>query len=100
MSALTDRLRLTDCYGVSPLGMLLSLLGGATALVLIGGLAIILGGRAAGRTICRNWSSQTGIPTKLAVLYWADSGHCLAQTPDGRWVLNTKVQVYIPGGKP
>jgi hypothetical protein len=100
MSALAYRLRLRDSYGVTPLGVILIALSSIGALILILFLSILYGGRAAGRTICRHWSDQTGIPTKFEVLYWADTGTCLARTPDGRWVLNTKVQVYIPGGKP
>jgi hypothetical protein len=92
-------LRLCDQWGISFFGMICSVLLGCAAIVLVSLLLTIAIGRNAGRTSCHNWSVETGIQTKFAVLYWADTGKCLAKAPDGRWVLNTRVQVYIPGAK-
>ncbi len=52
-----------------------------------------------GRTSCRNWAKRTGVATKFTRLNFFDTGTCLAQAPDGRWVKNTSVQVFIPGAK-
>jgi hypothetical protein len=50
-----------------------------------------------GRTRCKHWAEQTGIPTKYARLTFFDTGTCLAQASDGRWVKNTQVQIFISG---
>ena len=52
-----------------------------------------------GRGICNRWEEQTGVETKFVRLNLFDTGTCLAKAPDGRWVKNTSVQVFIPGGK-
>ncbi len=93
------KLRLTDGYGFTLLGVITTVLLSFVTLILAVGLAVTLGGRAYGRTTCANWSVETGIETKFAVLNWADSGTCLAKTPDGRWVLNSKWTAFVNAGK-
>ncbi len=66
------------------------------AILLIVFGAIVLGGRSVGRTTCRHFSAQTGYPTKFAILNWADTGTCLARTPDGHWTKNTNIIVNVP----
>lgn len=61
---------------------------------------VILPLRAVGRTTCRNFAAQTGYPTKFVVLNWADTGTCLARTPDGHWTKNTNIIVNVPAVKP
>ena len=93
------RLRLTDRYGATPLGIILTILLSFLAVMALVVFLVVALSRPIGRTTCRNWSGQTGIPTKFVVLNVFDTGTCLARTPDGRWVNNSRVQVYIPGGK-
>jgi hypothetical protein len=57
---------------------------------------IVLPSRYVGSTNCRNWSQQTGYPSKFRVLNWFDTGQCLARTPDGHWTLNTNIIVNVP----
>lgn len=81
---------------VSPLCVVVGIAG---AIVFIGSgfvSIIVYASRAAGRTSCSHWGQQTGYPTKFRVLYWADTGTCLAQTPNGHWVKNTQVFINVP----
>lgn len=61
--------------------------------------AVTFGGRAVGRTTCRNWGSQVGVPVEFRVLNWADTGTCFARTPGGRWIPNSNWFSYVRGGK-
>lgn len=61
--------------------------------------AVVYGGRANGRGTCSQWEQQMGVPTKFTVLNWADSGTCLAKTPEGIWVKNTNWQAFVGGGQ-
>ena len=97
--AIAHKLRLTDDFGLTVGGFLLSAFGGIAVFVIAVTIAIALGSRAYGRTSCSNWASQTGIPTKFAVLNWADSGTCLARTPDGRWIANSNWQAFVGASK-
>lgn len=51
--------------------------------------------RPVGHSICNNWSRQTGVPTKFVILNWADTGTCLARTPDGHWIQNSNWNAYV-----
>jgi hypothetical protein len=57
---------------------------------------IIYPSRSVGRTTCRHFSEQSGYPTKFVILNWADTGTCLARTPDGHWTKNTNIIVNVP----
>lgn len=96
---LAERLWLADAYGLSFLGMILSIFAVLAVAVLAIGITGTVAARAYGHTTCNNWGSETGIATKFVVLNWGDSGTCLAQTPDGRWVLNSKWTAFVKGDK-
>lgn len=102
MSAATvcRKLHLSDSYGISGLGILVAILGGGAIFVSALVIGVITTGRSIGRTTCRNWSTQTGFPSKFVILNLFDSGTCLAQAPNGRWVVNTKVVQFIQASKP
>ena len=97
MSTIARKLHLVDGYGISTLGAALSVVFGCLALAGVLIIGITLGGRAYGRTTCANWGSASGITTKFQVLNWADSGTCLARTPSGQWVLNSKWEAFVTG---
>lgn len=65
------------------------------ALVLTCMAIIIPIARHVGHSTCSNWSSQTSVPTKFVLLNWADTGTCLAKTPDGHWVKNSNWYAYV-----
>ena len=99
MSDLAYKLGLVDSYGLTMGGFLGILAGGILLVLAVVFCAVTYGGRSYGRTTCANWSSQTGIQTKFVILNWADSGTCLARTPGGRWVLNSKWQAFVNAGR-
>lgn len=102
MSAATvsRKLHLTDDLGVTIGGMLAIVFSALAVFVAIAMAAIIAGSRAIGRPTCRNFAAQTGFPTKFVVLNVFDTGTCLAQAPNGRWVKNTQIVQFIQAGKP
>ena len=93
------RLRLTDSYGISGFGMLLSILGVLVVVLTIVFASVVYGGRAYGRTTCVNFATETGFQTKFVVLNWADAGTCLALAPNGRWIKNTQIVQFIQASK-
>ena len=63
---------------------------------ILGIFLLIIGiSRPVGRSTCANWSRQTGVTTKFVLLNWADTGTCLARTPDGHWIQNTNWNAYV-----
>lgn len=93
------KFRLADNYGLTGLGIISVVASIFVVVVVSLVLALTLGGRAYGRTTCTNWSQETGVRTKFAVLNWLDSGQCLALTPSGTWVLNSRWQAFVEGSK-
>lgn len=94
-TSLPRRLHLTDYCGLTDLGLILSLLVGAAVIVTVLVVSIVASERAVGRISCRNWAQAAGFPSKFVILNYFDSGSCLAQAPNGRWVSNTKVVQFI-----
>ncbi len=96
---LARRLHLVDSWGLTGWGLALWFTLGLSVVLTVLFASIILGSRAIGRTTCRHWSEQTGYPSKFRILNFFDTGTCLARTPSGRWVLNSKVLTFT-GRKP
>lgn len=94
-ATITRRLHLTNSYGITGIGTIVLAVGTLVVLVAVLVSATVLGGRSVGRITCRHWGAQTGFPTKFVVLNFFDDGTCLAQAPNGRWVVNTKVVQFI-----
>ena len=57
---------------------------------------VVLPSRAIGAANCRNWSRQTGYPSKFVVLNWFDEGQCLARMPDGHWTYSDNIIINVP----
>ncbi len=57
---------------------------------------VVYPSRSVGNTTCRHWGEQSGYETKFRILNWADTGTCLARTPNGRWVKNTNIIINVP----
>lgn len=101
-SALTTvgrKLGLTDSWGFTVFGMILTLGLGVALVVALAFAAALFPSRAVGRTTCRNFASQTGFKTKFVILNWADTGTCLAQAPNGRWVKNSQIVQFVQGSR-
>lgn len=93
------KLRLVDSWGISLFGVILGFTAGLAIVVALLFAAILFPSRAVGRITCRNFASQTGFKTKFVILNWADTGTCLAQAPNGRWVKNTQIVQFVQGSK-
>lgn len=97
---LLRRWHIVDGYGFMTGGALLaSLFLGLFVLPVGIFCGVVYGGRAYGRDTCKTWSKQTGVPVKFVVLNWADSGTCLARTPDGHWIVNSQWQAFFGASK-
>src|SRR4051812_43675540 len=77
-------------------GWFLVFVAGVILLVAVIGIAVTVGQRAVGRTTCRNWSEQTGYPSKFVILNFFGGGTCLAGPRWGRGVKNTLVLTATP----
>ena len=60
--------------------------GGLAILIGVCIPAITYGNRAYGRVECRNWSHQTGRPTKFVVYTSWSGGDCLTRSANGKWI--------------
>ena len=92
---LRRRLHLVDDYGMTGYGFVATMVVVLAVIVAVTFCGFTYGGRAVGRTTCRNWGTQTGYETKFVVLNWSDSGTCLARS-HGRWVQNTNIIINDP----
>lgn len=97
--SLPRRLGLSDSYGLTAAGFILGILAAVIALVTIILFITLASSRAIGRTTCHNWSAQTGFKSKFVVLNFFSTGTCLAQAPNGQWVVNSQIVQFI-GAKP
>ncbi len=98
--AIGRRLRLTDSFGLTMGGFVVSLVTVIVAFIAILSVLVIGLSRHYGRISCANWSAETGYPSKFVILNTASGGTCLARTPSGRWVVNSKVIEVVPALKP
>ncbi len=101
MSTLTirRRFRLVDGFGLTGLGFVVTGVAGFLLFVTVVMVSVVGLSRHFGRIACGNWSSETGYPTKFVLLNTASTGTCLARTPSGRWVVNSKVIAIAPSRK-
>lgn len=98
-ATLGRKLHLTDGWGFTVFGIVATALACAAVLLALIFAAVLFPSRAVGRITCRNFASQTGFKTKFVILNWADTGTCLAQAPNGRWVKNTQIVQFVQGSK-
>lgn len=97
---ISRRLGLTSRYGgISGFGIILSAASVVLLLVAVITVVAIGSGRAIGRTTCHHWATQTGFKSKFVVLNFFSAGTCLAQAPNGQWVVNSQIVQFI-GAKP
>lgn len=97
---ISRRLGLTGRYGgISAFGIVLSAVTAVLALTGVITVAVIGSSRAIGRTTCHHWATQTGFKSKFVVLNFFSAGTCLAQAPNGQWVVSSQIVQFI-GAKP
>lgn len=78
-----------------PFWHVLVFLFGAIALLLVTIFAAnIIGCRLNGPGACEQWGQQTGHRTKFRLIGFLDTGTCLAQLKNGRWVINSSVGAF------